>query len=160
MTTRHPNTTCDQCEAPIYRRPSTLAINAGKFCSRACRNRAHVRTGPRPEVARFGPDNPCWRGGTYIEPGKGYRMVRCPPHRMAMARQNGYVLEHRLVMAEHHGRDLTRSEVVHHHDHDPLNNAVENLKVYASHREHWMQNHAADVHSARDAAASIRSTKA
>ena len=118
-----------------------------------------MRTGPRPEAARFGPDNPCWRGGSYIEPGKGYRMVRCPASSAAMARQNGYVLEHRLVMADHIGRDLRPEEVVHHIDHDPLNNEVGNLKLYANHREHWVTEHAADVHAARDAAACARSTK-
>ena len=130
-----------------------MKINAGKFCSRACRNAAHPNPGrkePRPEIR--GERNPSWRGGAYIEPGKGYRMVRCPDHLAVMARQNGYVLEHRLKMAESIGRPLSATEVVHHIDGDVTNNDLGNLKLYASHREHWVENHMADIIAARNAA--------
>jgi hypothetical protein len=55
---------------------------------------------------------------------------------MSMARADGYVMEHRLVMALSLGRPLLRSEVVHHIDHNPANNAVENLMLFASNRDH------------------------
>jgi transposase-like protein len=61
----------------------------------------------------------------------GYVMVRtAPDHPMrAMRNQMGYVLEHRLVMAEHLGRPLTPSETVHHIDGDKKNNDIANLEL-------------------------------
>lgn len=53
-----------------------------------------------------------------------------------MSRRDGYVMEHRLVVAQALGRPLTRAECVHHIDHDPLNNALENLMLFASNRDH------------------------
>lgn len=85
-----------------------------------------------------GPNNPAWSGGV-TEVNKKSRaetMVRCPPVFASMARQSGYVLVYRLIVAEQIGRPLTRSEVVHHVDHDPQNNAVENLMLFRSNRDH------------------------
>jgi hypothetical protein len=53
-----------------------------------------------------------------------------------MAMNKGYVFEHRLVMSELVGRTLLPSEVVHHVDEDPANNAPENLWVFPSHAAH------------------------
>ena len=148
MVTRHPNHECYICEKPIYRRPSQVARQKHLFCSTACRNKAYPNKGHK-GVQYFGPDNPCWRGGSYVEPQKGYRMVRCPADLHCMARQNGYVLEHRIVMARHLGRALTKAEVVHHLNGDILDNRLENLQVYASHREHWVENHLEYVHECK-----------
>ena len=41
----------------------------------------------------------------------------------------GYESEHRIVMMESLGRPLTTDEHVHHVDHDPTNNAIENLRL-------------------------------
>jgi len=157
MTTpnRRPNTACDLCSAPMYRRPSTLAANAGKYCSTACRNKVYPHTGTRtvPE-SMMGENNPAWRGGSYIEPEKGYRMIRMPDH--PRARQNGYVLEHIVVAERKLGRRLKPNEEVHHRDRDRANNDPDNLKVYDSHLEHWTAEHMTDVHAARDAAFSRR----
>jgi hypothetical protein len=155
---RRPNTVCDLCEAPIYRRPNLLTKNAGKFCSRACRNKVHKSTGPRgPNPKLAGENNPAWKGGTYIEPSKGYRMIRNPAH--PRARSNGYVLEHILVAEKMLGRALKQGEEVHHINHQRADNRPENLKIYASHLEHWMAEHYRDVASARDAANSEKSSR-
>ena len=53
-----------------------------------------------------------------------------------MARQDGYIMEHRLLMASHLGRMLTRTEVVHHKNHDPQDNTIENLELFANNSEH------------------------
>ena len=155
MTKRYPNTTCDLCHSPIYRRPSTLAMNAGKFCSRACRNKVHKSIGPRgPNPKLAGEKNPAWSGGRYIEPVKGYVMIRNPSH--PRARQNGYVLEHILVAEQMLGRPLTETEEVHHINRVRSDNDPKNLRIYANHLDHWMTEHYEDVARARDAASSRR----
>lgn len=56
-----------------------------------------------------------WNGGRQRR-AKGYVSVLVNPDDpfYSMADSNGYVLEHRLVMARHLGRPLLRTEVVHH----------------------------------------------
>lgn len=58
-----------------------------------------------------------------------------------MARTDGYVMEHRLVMARIVGRPLLRVECVHHLDHAPLNNAPSNLELWPDNRSHKMAEH-------------------
>lgn len=105
-----------------------------------------------------GERNPAWKGGSYIEPGKGYRMIRKPDH--PRARANGYVLEHILVAEEMLGRSLEPGEEVHHRNRDRADNRRENLQIFGSHREHWMTEHYQDVAAARDVAASSRTSRA
>ena len=158
MAKRHPNTTCDLCEKPIYRRPSTLARNRGKFCSHSCRNKIYRWTGPRgPNPKLQGSNNPAWKGGSYIEPEKGYRMIRMPSH--PRARANGYVLEHILVAEQMLGRPLKPKEEVHHRNRNKIDNQPQNLHIYSSHRDHWVMEHLTAVHAARDAAFSRANTK-
>jgi hypothetical protein len=146
---RRPNTTCDLCQAPIYRRPSTLRINAGKFCSRACRNRAHPLEGCNAPPPPRGAANWAWKGGvTYWRKAGNYppiKYIRAPAWALPMARKDGYVMEHRLLMAERIGRLLTRTEVVHHLDHDPLNNALSNLELWPTNQAHKLAEHGRPV---------------
>lgn len=61
-------------------------------------------------------------GKTYIEYRRGI------PYRTVMT-LTGRRYEHRVVMEQHLGRPLARSEVVHHINHDSLDNRIENLQV-------------------------------
>lgn len=57
---------------------------------------------------------------------------------------NGKTLyAHRVVMAEHVGRELSRDEIVHHRDGDPLNNEISNLEITSTieHSRHHMLVH-------------------
>jgi len=57
---------------------------------------------------------------------------------LSMARKDGYVMEHRIVMALMVGRRLDRMECVHHRDHNPLNNEPSNLELWPTNRDHKM----------------------
>lgn len=71
-----------------------------------------------------------WKGGrTTNSAGYVLRMVESDSPFSCMCITNGYVMEHRLVMAEHLGRPLTADETVHHIDGNKQNNALENLQL-------------------------------
>ena len=139
---RKPNTFCDLCNKPIYRRPSLLIKNKGKFCSRSCRNKVYTEQckGKNPKKAQKGSKNFFWKGGITYKKQKGnylgVKYVKCPIEYILMARKNGYIAEHRLVMAKKIGRLLTKEEVVHHIDHNPLNNNIDNLMLFANNSLH------------------------
>jgi hypothetical protein len=99
-----------------------------------------------------GPNNPSWKGGiTYRKRHGNYvsvRYVRCPPELASMARTDGYVMEHRLVMAQWIGRALSRTECVHHIDHKPLNNIRTNLELWPDNRSHKAAEHGRCVEGA------------
>lgn len=128
-------------------------------CSRQCngvlRGRewaAHGHKGPKARTkesflnaAMRGPKNPAWKGGVTYRRRRGnyvsVRYVRCPADLLQMARRDGYVMEHRLIMARIVGRPLLRTEVVHHLDHAPLNNAPINLELWPCNRSHKLAEH-------------------
>jgi len=83
--------------------------------------------------------SPAWKGGRK-ERKDGYVFVAVPVgHPYAI--DGIYVLENRFVMEQHLGRYLLPSEVVHHIDENPNNNAIENLCLYASQSEHLRDAH-------------------
>jgi len=88
-----------------------------------------------------GPRHPFWKGGRAAT-GQGYVLAYMPAHHPfapQMRRSNGYCLEHRLVMAEHLGRPLRRSETVHHVNGDKTDNRIENLQI--RHGKHGANEH-------------------
>lgn len=54
----------------------------------------------------------------------------------------GRILYHRHVMELHLGRKLTPRERVHHKNHNPLDNRIENLELLNSQSEHISKHHA------------------
>jgi hypothetical protein len=148
--------TCAVCGTEFYRNAKHVARVAVPTCSRQCNgalrgaewkthaHKGHVAWSASSTTAlkeRFtGPSNPSWKGGVTYRRRRGnyvsVRYVRCPPEYAAMARTDGYVMEHRLVVARHLGRALSRAECVHHINHDPLDNRLENLMLFASNQDH------------------------
>lgn len=150
--------TCSVC-AKEYWKPAAWVRNPkNPVCSRECNgvNRgkewaAHGHKGAaavssesrkRGAEKMRGERNPAWKGGvTYFNKKGNYhkqriKYVRCPEPLKAMSRKDGYVMEHRLVVAQALGRTLTRQEVVHHANHDAEDNRLENLMLFASNKEH------------------------
>ena len=88
----------------------------------------------------MGEKNPAWKGGvTYFRSHgnyKGVKYVRCPQEFQVMARKDGYVMEHRLIVARLIGRPLTRVEVVHHDTHNPQNNDPTTLMLFRNNSDH------------------------
>jgi hypothetical protein len=142
---------CAECRKPYQTYPRTLRRVKSPTCSRQCNGKARGRDwathgykgpmakGTPPPVMR-GPANPAWKGGVTLKRPKGnytgVRYVRCPLAFLPMARADGYIMEHRLVMAQWVGRLLLRTEVVNHKDHDPSNNARSNLELWPTNGDH------------------------
>jgi len=77
-------------------------------------------------AALFGPDNPNWKGGSWINSG-GYVMVWVGKgHPMATCR--AYAPLHRLICFEVYGPPPTPDMHAHHKDEDKMNNAPDNLE--------------------------------
>lgn len=98
-----------------------------------------------------GAANPAWKGGLTYRKRKGayadqpIKYVRCPAAMLPMARSDGYVMEHRLVLALDIGRALTRTECVHHINHDATDNRLENLMLFATNAQHKAFEHGAAI---------------
>jgi hypothetical protein len=101
---------------------------------------ANGRGKKRPGTGLAMERNPAWKGGVTFKRNKGNyigpKYVRCPYKWLPMARKDGYVMEHRLVMAQWIGRCLSRTEVVHHIDHSTRNNGRDNLELWPSNQAH------------------------
>lgn len=147
---------CPRCGKETYRTAAHLRKVKDSYCSRSCR--AKYATGPlirqhaangkgkkRPGKGLAGALNPAWKGGvTYFKKHgnyKGVKYIRCPAEFISMARKDGYVMEHRIMVAQAIGRPLLRSEVVHHKDHDPAHNTLDNFQLFASNRDHKLYEH-------------------
>ena len=64
----------------------------------------------------------------------GYILIHSPKH--PFRDRKNRVREHRLVMEKHLGRYLKSQEVVHHINHNKIDNRIQNLQLCASLSEH------------------------
>lgn len=69
----------------------------------------------------------------------GYIYISIPDH--PNRTKDGYYLEHRFIVEKYLGRLLDRKEAVHHVDHNPANNKINNLIVYKSSGQHLKHEH-------------------
>jgi transposase len=79
---------------------------------------------------KTGEEHGSWQGGLSVND-QGYILERIAitDPMAAMRNRSGYVLQHRLVMARHLGRPLSRNESVHHINGDRKDNRIENLQM-------------------------------
>ena len=99
-----------------------------KCCSIACNTlrRKQIYKGEgNPNYGNRGEKCAAWKGGRVIK--HGYVELYMPDH--PMSNKDGYVREHRLVMAQHLGRMLKPYEDVHHIDGNRMNNHISNLML-------------------------------
>ena len=149
---------CIVCSASFSTPPSRDSI----YCSKSC-HRKHKNTIANPSwtrdvsgennpmfgVQRFGKDNPMfgkrkaecslWKGGRKVRK-DGYVIIAVADDYLnpcdTSSSGTKYALEHRVVMEQHIGRPLLKTEVVHHVDRNPSNNHIDNLQLFSSHEEH------------------------
>ena len=109
---------CDNCES-VYLVPKSVTkwnkIRGHKknFCSAKCSNRYYSQE-----------NNPGWKGGKYVTD-RGYIRFNYDP----AGTGRPYVYEHQWVMEKLLGRRLTKHEHVHHKNHNPGDNRIENLEI-------------------------------
>ncbi len=131
---RRPNANCLVCGVGFYAQPSIRRAT----CSIACRTEYFRGLGNLLTGAKKGKENPRWKGGRWLHQGR-YWLVLLPEH--PYADRHGYVREHRLVVEKRLGRLLDPKEIVHHRDHDTMNNSDENLELFANNQEHKRTEH-------------------
>jgi hypothetical protein len=112
----------------------------GNYCGNSTRQvPVHIAahpdfTGLCRRCAHFGIASGRWKGGRKKN-AQGYILVKVTPDHpfFCMADQNGYILAHRLVIAEKIGRPLRSDEIVHHLNRNKQDNRPENLKLLVEH---------------------------
>jgi len=119
------------CACELCGKERWVIIIKGKRQSNLCFKCAIVKFNQK----RRGVNSPFWKGGSHFD--NGYVSLYLERGHKFESMCNGspgyrrYVAEHRLVMAEHLGRCLQSSEIVHHKDGNRSNNKIENLELTA-----------------------------
>lgn len=117
-----------------YLAPSEIKIRGLLRFKAGHQNRGKIHTPEHKEKsARKLEQNGRWNGGRIVDK-NGYILIKNREH--PYSNNCGYVREHRLIMEKHLGRFLAPDEVVHHINHIPNDNRIENLELHTDHSEH------------------------
>jgi hypothetical protein len=115
--------TCEECREEYV--VNVFHRGTSRFCSRQCSMRHTGRS-----YDQYGPRHPKWKGGRKIL-SNGYVRVWLSSEDRKKYGVRRDILEHRLVMSEHLGRPLLKTESVHHKNGDRTDNRIENLELRA-----------------------------
>ncbi len=104
---------------------------------RGAKSNPAQRCQPCSAKARIGAEAGNWKGGR-VKHSEGYTEVKIYPGDFyySMSNINGYVAEHRLLMAKHLNRCLLPWEIVHHRNGIRDDNSLENLQLLPSRKYH------------------------
>jgi len=126
---------CKECGKKFIPRQYQITTGQGFYCSAECWHpnlvaSSHTETANKNRVASWkangnseramsirGPLHPCFTGKKILD---GYKWIWI---------DGSYIAEHRHVVQNHFGRKLRSDEIVHHINHDRLDNRIENLQV-------------------------------
>lgn len=109
---------CLLCKKEFQIYESHYRRGIGKFCSTKCGNKG------RRSYKRE--NHPLWKGGRIKRQGYWYLYIG----------KQKYIAEHRIVMEKHLGRQLSSLETVHHINHNPSDNRIANLQLFATRGKH------------------------
>jgi hypothetical protein len=101
---------CINCQKQYSVIPSHVSNHT--FCGIVCK-------GEWQKTNLIGDKNPHWGNGSFVRP-DGYRAIRV---------KDRYKMEHVLIVEREIGRELKEGEVVHHQNHNKLDNRIENLQL-------------------------------
>ena len=120
---------CDICGTPAWRRIYADTSPKSRVC-RPC-NMAKVRhLASNANHRRVGALHPRWKGGRKKTQHGYIQVILREGHPFwDMRLENTYILEHRLIMAQHLGRSLTKWEIVHHINGNKEDNRIETLQL-------------------------------
>ena len=124
---------CDYCGDSMSLQPNQVNNRGHNFCCHECYCKWWSEN-------RRGENANRWNGGR-VKNGGGYIGIRLQPDDFffPMTGKRAYILEHRLVMAQHLSRCLLPWEVVHHINGIKDDNRLENLKLLGSNGSHNTQ---------------------
>lgn len=108
---------CQECEKPRWVRLNNKGVARSLRCKSCCNIGRHFSEETKKKIgkANTGDKSSRWKGGKYKD-NKGYIKLKIYPDNFfySMANPEGYVSEHRLVVAKALGRNLHSWEIVHH----------------------------------------------
>lgn len=119
---------CYICNKEVYKRRKDLLKNKRNFCSRKCQIKTFLGVVPwnKGMKGRYENNPPNAKKDMLLEDKNGRIWIYDPTHPRS---HRGRVLLSRQTVEMFLGRYLDSDEIIHHVDHNPKNNKLENLLI-------------------------------